>query len=131
MKATPFTCQRTANSSLDINRHGLAHDLRTDYAALKPISSIWTVDDLVSQAATPPRRTQSTCRASNRLSGRLLECPSRNHIDLVWKRQDDILITAKLEVVGFDFCSISLDSIGIFIACKHFFHAPSDDERTG
>ena len=71
----------------------------------------------------------SPWRSSNALPRRLLEALLSYHVDLIGQRDNDVLITAVFEVVGFDFLLVPLDRVWVFPPGEDTLQVPRNNKR--
>src|SRR5687767_3976290 len=77
------------------------------------------VPSTVSGAETPRCASATNPKIPrNTLPSRLLQASTINHVDLVRKCHNDVLIRAELEVVGLDIVGVPLDHVGCFLAAE-------------
>lgn len=69
--------------------------------------------------------------ANNALARGLAEALVGHHVDLVGQGDNDVLVGAKLEVVGLDIVFVALDLVGTLAAAQDALEVPLDDIRTG
>lgn len=92
------------------------------------------VHNIIAAQMTAEPATASTARcdgACNTLPSWLLEATLRDHVNLVRKGNNHVLIGAETEVVGHDIFAITLNSVRVFSACQNLLHGPGDDEGAG